>query len=151
MKKRKKTILIIAIIGLLILLCGVRSCSCYKGNGPGIADGENIDVPDNPSMDTLEELIEIPGIDKTIITDDSPYLYLVNPERNSVYFRYLVRLNETILYETESIPPGKMIKVNGYDILKQGSYDLVFEITTFDLETGKENNGATLTALISVK
>lgn len=105
----------------------------------------------NTEQETTSESIEIPGYADLILTPTQSSIHLINPGGNDVYFKYTIKQSETVLYETDLIEPGKMLQWNGRDFLATGNHLLTFEISTFNKETLKPNNGAIMTVAVTIK
>lgn len=100
------------------------------------------------STEAIAEQTEIPGYANLFVSKDSPNIPLINPENNTVYFKYVIKEGDTIIYETNLIEPNKMVNANLYDILIVGEHELTFHISTYDINTQVGCNGATQTVSI---
>lgn len=103
-----------------------------------------------------DDYTEVPVFRNLTVDRQSPNLYLGNPDRNTVYFRYKVSLKEEggtlrTLYDQDAVvEPGRAFEVDFYHLLDPGTYTLVIDISTFDLETMQRYNGATQEADLTV-
>ena len=60
--------------------------------------------------------------------------------------------SETVLFDDESvIKPGRAFEVNLYEKLEPGDYNIIIEVSTYDMETETQCNGAVQEAVLSVK
>lgn len=109
---------------------------------------------DSDSQQASTESISIPGYSDLYVSADNPSIELINPDNNTVYMVYTVSYKDKVIYETDGvIPAGKMVDANFYELFnkKQGAYDVVFQISTYDVETNAPCNGATQHVTINVK
>lgn len=117
----------------------------------------NGDLPsDNDSKPTQEE-IELVGYDKITVSAKSPYLNLINPDGNTVYFRYSVRADDKVIFNTELIPPKSYVPCNIYELLMQAGYSsadgeipLRLVVSTFDIDTQAPCNPATIMIVVII-
>lgn len=112
--------------------------------------GENISIAE-PADNGSIEMIDVGGHGDTLIDENNKYLYLINAETNTVYFQYDVLINNKVIYSTEAFAPGKMVKVNLYDLLENGKYSAVLQLKTYDIKTELANNGANESIVITVQ
>lgn len=112
--------------------------------------GEEISLVDPVDNGNIE-MIDVGGHGDTLIDQSNKYLYLVNAETNTVYFQYDVLINNKVIYSTDAFAPGKMVKVNLYDLLESGQYDAILQLKTYDIKTELANNGANESIIITVK
>ena len=105
------------------------------------------DYEKEASVDT----ISIPGYNNIILTEKYPKVKLVNDETNSVYLKYTIYNEESVIYETKAILPGNMVEANLYDLLDAGIYELVFQIETFDVKTEAPCNGTVQTVKTTIQ
>lgn len=148
----------IGIIGLLLV--GLSISGIINPPNPNIdpdttesleiETGEDISF-EEPSEEATQENITIPGYANLYVTGEYPEIHLINPEGNTVYFRYIIKNGEEVLHETKAIEPNKMVRVNLKELLPVGEYTLTFVIETFDLETQAGCNGASQEVRILVK
>lgn len=119
-----------------------------------IADGTPFDGTINDGhVETAEDAkyIEIPGYSNIYISKGST-VDLVNPEGNQVYFKYTITEGDQTIYESDYIKPGEKIAWNAPDYISGvGEHDLIFAVSTVDVENGSACNGATfaVTAIVS--
>jgi len=146
-KKRKRKKWIILLLLLLLLLLGLtqcRSCSIIEEPVKELEDGMEWDgqLPQNGErpMAGDDEGIEIPGYSQVY----GPEIQLINPANNDVYFVYKIYQDETLVYETKLISPNQVATFNSVDALGVGRHQVRFEIDTYDIETNKQCNGATM-------
>ena len=112
-----------------------------------IADSEDWDgeYAKGEESEAIAEQTEIPGYANLFVSKESPTINLINPDGNTVYFKYIISENDVVLFETDLIEPNKMIPANLYDVLTDGEHVLKFQINTYDVETQAACNGATQT------
>lgn len=154
MKKDKRTKVVIAAL-IVILVCIVillSRCAAEPGNKLPVADGQawNGESVNGGNSEVSQEYISIPGYSQLYANADNPYILLVNPGGNTVYFKYSVFNNGALLHETELIKPGEMLRWKVTDELDTGEYSLEIKITTYDLTTQVRCNGATMPATLRV-
>lgn len=118
-----------------------------------IADGTPFDGTINDGhVETAEEAkyIEIPGYSNIYISKGST-VDLVNPEGNQVYFKYTITEGNKTIYESDYIKPGEKIAWNAADYISGvGEHDLIFAVSTVDVENGSACNGATFAVTATV-
>lgn len=115
--------------------------------------------------DIVEEIsntISVPGYPSEIYLEGGAtetHIELVNPEKNTVYFKFKISIGEMngdrleeieTLYESGLVKPGQVIKRQTLSRpLASGKYDGSIAIQTYSLDTEKEMNGArTITQFI---
>lgn len=160
-KKKKITRIILAILLLLIafllILIATRSPDLANDRNlrpmeDGLLDGEQGQNKRDPMID---EGIVIPGYSGLFVSEDKPYVYLNNPEENTVYFQYKITDEQgTVLYEnsdSELIPPGKSAKADMYSMLPKGKHKIIISVNTYDTVTTEQCNGASQESVISVE
>ena len=157
-KTRFLFLLILLLLALLIgggLLLG--SIFANKGEPEeipvinAIGDEWDGEMPTNNDKTPLTSSIEIPGYTFAYVSKDEQTIKLVNPERNTVYFKYIISMNDETLVETEYIKPNSQIDVNMYEkISTPGEYELNMYIATADVETNEPCTGANQTFTLKV-
>lgn len=117
-------------------------------------DGE---MPTNPSSTPLQEEIEFVGYEKITVSEDNPIVELINPYGNTVFFKYSVYAENTLICTTDLIPQGKSIKWNAFQALKQAGYssadgeiEITFYISTYDINTQQPCNPAQVKTTITI-
>lgn len=110
-----------------------------------IADGEKWDGEYEKGEEStpIVEQTEIPGYANLFVSKDAPTINLINPDGNTVYFKYIISENDEVIFETDLIKPNEMIASNLYELLTDGTHKLKFQINTYDVETQAPCNGAT--------
>ena len=94
-----------------------------------------------------EKMIEVPGWGTQHLSIDQPYVYLINPKSNQVYFQYDILNGKQKLYSSKWIKPMQEkegVPVNLYEKLEKGQYELIFQLSTYDLNTQVPQNGANI-------
>lgn len=134
---------LVGILTILLLMPCPRTIKENKNpleiaNGQAL-DGEEIQngkitQPDNGS-------IEIPCYFDLYLKTNEP-LKLINPKENNVYFVYTIYENGEQIYKSKAIAPDTMILSRLPYLLPVGEHNLVFDISTFDIETQEPCNGA---------
>lgn len=91
--------------------------------------------------------IKIPGYPDITFTSDSKDfpITLLNPDGNPCNFKFTLTLKETneTLCTTDLVKPGNAIngvELNNY--IPEGTYTLLINISTYDVDSGAEMNGA---------
>lgn len=153
---------------LLLFLGGFKGCTKSPTPAPTTTEYPTVEETTRPKLpvdDTAENWsgympsdnstadqgeIEIFGYDKLIINAENPYVPLINPAGNTVYFKFTVRNGESILGTTDLIPPGKCVYWNAKEVLPPGEYSLVLNLATYDITTQAQYNGANVTVNITV-
>lgn len=102
------------------------------------------------------EYIEIAGYANLLVYDKWQTIDLINMEGNTVFQRYLIYLDDELIFETGLIPPGKVVQWNAYESLPLGKHTVIFNIETYDYVVAEDGsvspggtcNGATQTVEI---
>ena len=81
------------------------------------------------------EYTTFPGYANLYFSKDSNKLQLINPDENTVYLVYDIKLDGTSIIKTKAIKPGNMKEVNLVDVLAKGNYTLIFSISTYDVNS----------------
>lgn len=135
-------IAVAAVVVIALVVGGVLLGTIWGNEGTKAKDpivdytGPIVDTdPENPSNITL------PGYSTLMFPANSQKvkLELPNPSGNPCYFRYTLTVVETgdVLYESEWIDPGKMVKdLTLRRSLSAGTYTLRITIDTFSLQEG---------------
>ncbi|MGX4601416.1 RNA polymerase sigma factor [Faecalimicrobium sp. JNUCC 81] len=101
------------------------------------------------------EQIIIPGYDDIKINTEEKILklQLLNPLKNQCYFEYEIVIDNTIIYKTRLILPGKVIyNVELDKSLDEGIYDLELNINTYSLQDARVRmNGAVVKTKLIVE
>lgn len=156
MERKKKRMMILIL--LLFLLIGVGIGAGYFLNQPDqkpqtiVVGGEEIQINEPLYMDDGEtEAIEVPGFDsRYVINEANPTIYLINPENNTVLFQFTLFINGTQIYQSEYIPPNKMVTPDLYSALDAGTYNLTIQMDTLDIETLEPCNSVSQETVIQV-
>lgn len=153
--------LLLILLGLLLgILLGAFFLFGNRSEEPGedkppivIADGKDYDGDiSNGEIEKEDDVryIEIPGYSGIYVSPES-YVDLVNPESNHVYFKYTIKEDENVLYESDYIEPGKKLEWKASDYIKgAGDHNLIFEVTTISVDTQEPCNGATFNVVATV-
>jgi hypothetical protein len=153
-KEDKRAIAIIIAI-LLFLLLFILMCLKLKDAMPKKTKTNDLDIAEGVDIETpyreaVIETISIPGFYDMTITEQNPELNLTNPEGNTVYLVYRISNGDDVIYESQAIPPGKMLTPDIRELLSPGSYSLTFDVMTYDTETQAECNGTSQTVNVTV-
>lgn len=130
-------LLIILVFNILVVCCERQHSSTSKLN----VSGEDI-VLKEPEVKNDVVMTKIPGYGHECLHAENKELYLVNPDRNQVYFQYEIEIKNKVIYKSDLIPPNKMVKANLYSVLDAGDYDTILHISTFDIHTNEPCNVA---------
>lgn len=153
MSKKKKTGLVLL---LLLLLAGIGTGFYILWNRQEtrtvVVGGEEIIINEPLYMDDGEtEAIEVPGFDSSyVINEANPTIYLVNPENNTVLFQFTLFVNGTQIYQSDYIPPNKMVTPDLYSSLDEGTYNLTIQMDTLDIESLEPCNSVSQETIIQV-
>ena len=153
MSKKKKTGLVLL---LLLLLAGIGTGFYILWNRQEtrtvVVGGEEIVINEPLYMDDGEtEAIEVPGFDSSyVINEANPTIYLVNPENNTVLFQFTLFVNGTQIYQSDYIPPNKMVTPDLYSSLNEGTYNLTIQMDTLDIESLEPCNSVSQETIIQV-
>lgn len=153
MSKKKKRGLVLLV---LLLLAGIGTGFYILWNRQEtrtvVVGGDEIVINEPLYMDNGEtEAIEVPGFDSSyVINEVNPTLYLINPENNTVLFRFTLFVNGTQIYQSDYIPPNKMVTPDLYSSLNEGTYNLTIQMDTLDIETLEPCNSVSQETIIQV-
>lgn len=156
MNKKKKTWIVLALLLLLAGCIGTGIHYSMNKNEPPktvIIGGQEIVIKDPIYLDDGKtEAIEIPGFDSSYVIDENnPVMYLTNPENNTVLFRFTLVANGNEIYQSDYIPPNKMVAPDLYTMLDAGTYSLAIQMNTLDIQTLEPCNSVTQQTTIQVK
>ena len=155
------TTIIIAIIIIIILL--LRSCGTgnsqpstkepdYPIGNFEVGDKQETEKPSTtPSGDT--PTITFAGYGKYNISKDNSKIELSNPEVNfvSMVFTLTDKDSGTIIARTDKVSPGNYVYVDVSSFYtKAGTYTLLIDTSTYDVETGAQMNGMHQEAEVTV-
>lgn len=141
-KKRKKALFIFLILFLIFLICLVFYNQVNDKHELKVQKGERIDLKKPVSKKSKQDdMIDYVGHDQQLISKDSPYLLLINPSGNDVYFQYDVISEGKVIAETKLFKPNLMVKVDLYHNLPVGEHDITLKLRTYDLKTKEECSG----------
>lgn len=152
MKKKKRGLVLL----LLLLLAGIGTGFYILWNRQEtrtvVVGGEEIVINEPLYMDDGEtEAIEVPGFDSSyVINEANPTIYLINPENNTVLFQFTLFVNGTQIYQSDYIPPNKMVTPDLYSSLDEGKYNLTIQMDTLDIETLEPCNSVSQETIIQV-
>lgn len=131
--------------------------SLLSNQKPIIEDAEdwNGELPiNNQNSNSISESkseISIPGYSQLYVDSKNCLVSLINPTSNDVYFKYIIEINDSVIYSSNMIKPGKSLNINLFEKLKKGTYIANFKIETYDMVTMEKYNGATQKVNIEVK
>ena len=150
-KKKRGPVLLV-----LLLLAGIGTGFYILWNRQEtrtvVVGGEEIVINEPLYMDDGEtEAIEVPGFDSSYaINKANPTIYLINPENNTVLFQFTLFVNGTQIYQSDYIPPNKMVTPDLYSSLDEGKYNLTIQMDTLDIETLEPCNSVSQETIIQV-
>lgn len=135
------------VIVLVFLFLTIMTIS-KKEEKPSLNVSDGVDI--NKENEAKEDYTEIPVYKNIRISAKEPNAYFGNPEINNVYFRYNIYLKSgtsknggKVLFNDDSvIKPGRAFEVNLYDLLELGEYDVGIDVSTYDMDTEEQCNGA---------
>ena len=155
--RNNKAIIISLIVVIVFILCAGVTVGFIMNNNSsyqqeiqqqGVVFDSNASHYDGTvESNNSDSRIKIPGYPDITFTSDSTDfpITLLNPEGNPCNFKFSLSLKETgeILYTTDLVKSGDAI--NGVELehtLDKGIYTLLINISTYDVESGGEMNGA---------
>lgn len=132
---KRLTIIIISLLALIT----IAGCALFSIKKPN--SNEQLQISDsqviaqNPSLTkhTDDQYFELVGFGQLEISQDNPYINLINPSENSVYLSFDVIYNDENLHSTKLIEPGKMEQYNVYSCLDAGEHTITYSINVYDL------------------
>lgn len=128
----------------------------------GAIDENATEFVEDDIVEEISNTISVPGYPSEIYLEEGATetpIELVNPEENTVYFKFKISIGEMngdnleeteTLYESGLVKPGQVIEQQTLTRpLDSGKYDGSITIRTFSLDTEEEMNGArTMTQFI---
>lgn len=134
----------VVILGALLVYTNFFQTEGKSGND-GSAAGNGLSLAENAEEwnKTLENAggsengIKIPGYGDIEIPENSEKanITLLNPEGNPCYFQYTLKIDDTVLYSSDLIEPGKAImEIDLKNLPAPGTYDLIMEISTYSFD-----------------
>ena len=157
----KNAVIVILIVIIIILL--LRSCSSeapvvQETKEPEkivIQTGEVVKEEPIVEEEKKEGRIKIPVIQDFVVSAESPYVTLFNPEGNKD--SYLLKYDFTnidtgeVIYSSDWLEGGFSYSVDMYSCLKEvGKYNTVVAVSTKDASTYENKNGAVTQLVITV-
>ena len=133
--KKKKILCLILLIVLIILIILFHLLNIDNN---AIQTNKISDTQSDIFFESRNEITtgttDFYGSDEIRVSEKHPCVELVNLDSNDVYFKYSVYLNDQLIKETDLISPGKMERLNIYELLDKGEYTLDYFITTYDVD-----------------
>ncbi len=171
-KKDRKKAIIIAIILILLLAIGFGTGTFQKiydlilhriqnpitTEEPNNDKRKDLDFEDdqpisdiNKSQSENQDSITIPGYGDLVLTEKSPNVAFSNPAENTVYLIYTFTNADTgeQIAQTKAIKPGNQAVLNLRDLLNTRETKVTVAISTYDINTQVECNGAVQTINIT--
>ncbi len=157
--KAKKILTVIAFVLLIIIIIFLLLRSCENTPDkpfPDQTQGEwNIGDkrPDQTQESSIiPENITFLGSDRYTVSKNNKDIEMINPKINQVNFVFTVTDAKTgeVIAKTDKVAPGQYVYINLYDhFKKEGSYDIVIDISTFSF-SGAQLNGVNAKAVVLV-
>lgn len=143
-EKRRFPFIILILLGILAGLALILR-SCVGGGNPLLPKepGEDIKEPTKLDEPIATGQIEIPGYASIVLSAEQPEMFLINPQKNTVYFEYIISEGDKVLFDSDLILPGKMVRANLYSKLGKGKHTLLLSINTYDITDESPCNGST--------
>ena len=137
--KRKLIIILMIILILLLSICLIFLITEKGGRNfisteKEVSDNQSAIDLDFDHHESEEGYTEVMGFGCLDIDKDYPFIYLINPDGNEVYLSFDVYKDDQLLYSSDLIEPGKMIKFNIFECLNAGKHTLVYSIASYDLK-----------------
>ena len=85
------------------------------------------------------------------MNEEQPEIELINPDTNTVFFKYKLYNNNEMVLETDAIKPGEVIRENLVSLLGTGEHKIRMDIYTYDITSQLECNGATQDISVTIK
>lgn len=150
------SLFILFLCGLFLVFYFIQKPGTAVNKKQPLTIEDGVDI--NEENDEEDDYTEIPVYKSITVSSKNPNVYFGNPEINHVYFRYKVYLKtdgnegeETVLYDNDAvIKPGRAFEINLRKLLEPGKYKVIVDISTYDLETQTQCNGATQEAVLTV-
>lgn len=159
-EKNNPFLFLIPLLLILLIIGLCASCGAFNNDDP---------IPVDPWQPTIEENlgdsptnlfeqrnIEISGFSAWHVPADeteSIPITLKNPEGNPCYFSFVITLEDSgeELYHSAMVKPGDTIKsININRPLESGQYNVLIQILTNELDTGKAMNDACFEVALTV-
>ena len=158
-RKKRKWIILAAVLVILAAAAGLFLTFGTRRENPdgkGIVLEEGAEDWDGEMKDMSEGQtgIKIPGYGEiTVPAGETTWkITLANPEENTCYFKYTIKVDDETLYESDFIEPGKAVReFEVSKLLDSGDYEIHLQISTYTMDDDlTQMNGANVKSVLHV-
>lgn len=157
--KRSWIKLLLLLLLLLLLVCGSLFYFLNRESGPDLEPGlQQFQAAKGLPDDYGKTSFIIPAYNKINMQADTDQAgaALWNPEKNQVYFKFVIELrsNHSVIYESRLVPPGMAIRSITFNrSFAKGEYPITIRVKTFDVTDYKQelNSGEVQTVLVALE
>lgn len=145
------------IIGILLVIIVLLFLKVFNDNDFLINRVINQEESEYVNANKDSKHIDIPVIIDTTVTKEQPYMNFCNPDTNAdkFYLKYELhsRDDDSIIWESDMVEPGKKFSVDLYTLLsyESGNHYCYVKVRAFDMNTMDEKNGITNNVIITVR
>lgn len=144
---------------LLVLICGSLLYFFNRDTGPDLEPGlQQFQAANGLPDDYGKTSFIIPAYNKINMQADTDQAVaaLWNPEKNQVYFKFIIELqsDHSVIYESRLVPPGMAIKnITFSRSFAKGEYPITIRVKTYDVKDYKQelNSGEVQTVLVALQ
>lgn len=142
-------IFMIALGGTLVASSHIDLADKYSVTEDGSAwDGNLTENTEKIAQESISLIIP----DDLRVSRKKPYIKLINPPENDVYLKFSVYEGDNLLAETGDVLPGNSVEdIELFSKLSKGQHDLVVRVSSHDVETLEETQGANIKTIITVE
>lgn len=95
---------------------------------------ESKEIEETKEIEKLENDIKYTLFSTIDVSNKQPYVFLVNADENTVYQQFKVYNDDTLLWSSLLVEPGKGETLNVYKMLDEGEYSLKVVVSSYSLE-----------------
>jgi len=83
----------------------------------------------------VKEFTELFGYDLLEVNEENPSITLRNSSNNKVLLKYEIFNGDELIYTSDLLKPGDILKLNVYELLDFGEHSLEYHISSYDTVT----------------
>lgn len=156
---KRSWIMLLWLLLLLLLVCGSLFYFLNRESGPDLEPGlQQFQAAKGLPDDYGKTSFIIPAYNKINMRADTDQAgaALWNPEKNQVYFKFIIELqsDHSIIYESRLVPPSMAIRSITFDrSFAKGEYPITIRVKTYDVADYRQelNSGEVQTVLVALE
>lgn len=156
---KRSWLMLLWLLLVLLLVCGSLFYFLNRESGPDLEPGlQQFQAAKGLPDDYGKTSFIIPAYNKINMQADTDQAAaaLWNPEKNQVYFKFIIELrsDHSIIYESRLVPPGMAIRSITFDRrFAKGEYPITIRVKTYDVADYKQelNSGEVQTVLVALE